>query len=138
MKFISQNISFMNTSKIWIIDDNPIDSYVIKTMLEVNDLANNIEVFSDNKEALHNLDKLNSTDYKESIVVITENKTNSVNGWDLITDMSEKKKDLNIKFHMTSELYSNKDFKEFKETEPLLSINKKPLRLDDLKNIINN
>ncbi|WP_405378740.1 hypothetical protein [Nonlabens sp. Asnod3-A02] len=127
----------MTTSKIWIIDDNPIDSYVIKTMLEVNDLANNIEVFSDNKEALKNLDQLNTTNSKESILVITENKTNAVNGWDLITDMSEKKKDLDIKFHMTSELYSNKDFKEFKATEPLLSINKKPLRLDDLKSIIN-
>ncbi|MEP0480113.1 MAG: hypothetical protein ABJD23_07860, partial [Nonlabens sp.] len=91
----------MTTSKIWIIDDNPIDSYVIKTMLEVNDLASNIEVFSDNKEALQNLDKLNITDSKESILVITENKTNAVNGWDLITDMSEKKKNLDIKFHMT-------------------------------------
>ncbi|MEO9953287.1 hypothetical protein [Nonlabens sp.] len=127
----------MTTSKIWIIDDNPIDSYVIKTMLEVNDLASNIEVFSDNKEALQNLDKLNITDSKESILVITENKTNAVNGWDLITDMSEKKKNLDIKFHMTSELYSNKDFKEFKVTKPLLSINKKPLRLDDLKSMIN-
>lgn len=127
----------MTTSKIWIIDDNPIDSYVIKTMLEVNDLATDIQVFSDNNEALSNLDKLNSTNSKESILVITENKTNAVNGWKLITDMSEKKRNLDIKFHMTSELYSNKDFKEFKATEPLLSINKKPLRLDDLKSMMN-
>ncbi|PQJ31662.1 hypothetical protein BST92_06860 [Nonlabens arenilitoris] len=74
----------MKTSKIWIIDDNPIDSYVIKTMLELNELSKDIHVFSNNKEALKSLEELDKSDSTDSIHIITENKTNAVNGWKLI------------------------------------------------------
>lgn len=131
----------MKTSKIWIIDDNPIDSYVIKTMLELNELSKDIHVFSNNKEALKSLEELDKSDSTDSIHIITENKTNAVNGWKLIKKVSNKIKEqkgkLNLKFHMTSEKYSEKDLKKFAETAPLYSLNKKPLRLDHLVNMLN-
>ncbi|GAK92671.1 hypothetical protein JCM19298_3159 [Nonlabens ulvanivorans] len=131
----------MKTSKIWIIDDNPIDSYVIKTMLELNELSKDIHVFSNNKEALESINELDEDESTGSIHIITENKTNSVNGWKLIKKVSNKIKEqkgkLNLKFHMTSEEYSEKDLKKFAKTEPLYSLNKKPLRLDHLINMLN-
>lgn len=130
----------MNNSRIWIIDDNPIDSYVIKTMLELNELAKDIHIFSNNEEAIASLDQLNN-DHQDAILVITENKTSAVNGWNLMKKLSkkisERKNNLKLKFHMTSENYSKKDLKKFQETEPLRSMNKKPLRLDQLIEIIN-
>lgn len=124
----------MKKPQIWIIDDNPIDSYVIKTMLELNELAKEIHIFSNNKEALKKLDLLKSNDNSDSIHIITERKTSTVNGWKLIKKLSKQHE--NFKFHMASEHYSEKDFKKFEGTEPLYSLNKKPLRLDDLIDII--
>ncbi|EAS20837.1 response regulator [Nonlabens mediterrranea] len=130
----------MKTSKIWIIDDNPIDSYIVKTMLELNELSKDIHVFSNNKEALDSLEELNEDNSDGPIHIITENKTNAVNGWKLIKKMSnkfyEKKQKFNLKFHMTSEKYTEDDFEKFEKTDPLCSINKKPLRLDHLINML--
>ena len=131
----------MNYSKIWIIDDNPIDSYVVKTMLELNELAKDIHMFSNNEEAIAGLDLLEMENYHDSVLIITENKTRLVNGWNLIKEMSKKNgknnNHLQLQFHMTSDNYSDKDLKEFEKTEPLQSLNKKPLRLGQLIHIIN-
>jgi len=131
----------MRSSKVWIIDDNPVDSYVIKTMLELNELAKDIHIFSNNEEAIASLDKLNKINSNDSILIITENKTNAVNGWSLMEQLSEKvsknKNDLKLKFHMTSEKYSENDLKKFEETGPLQSLNKKPLRLGQLIKMVN-
>ncbi len=124
----------MKLPQVWIIDDNPIDSYVIKTMLELNNLAKEIQIFSNNDEAILKFSRHNN--FKESILIITENKTEKVNGWNLIDSLSQHKSNSSFKVHMSSEYYNAQDLKKFKITDPLLSLNVKPLRLDDLKNMI--
>ncbi|MGJ8683181.1 MAG: response regulator [Nonlabens sp.] len=124
----------MKEPQIWIVDDNPVDSYVIKTMFEVNELSHDIQVFSTNEEALKKLDDLKNEDFNNSIHIITENKTTTVDGWNLVEEMSRKNKSL--KFHLSSENYNAQDLRKFKNTAAVHSLNVKPLRLDDLKSII--
>lgn len=122
----------MRDKKIWIIEDNPADSYVIKTMLEINELTQDVTVFNNNDDALINFTSMESTD---TIHIITENKTSSVDGWKLIKELATHSEYL--KFHMASTQFSDKDLKKFQNTSSLYSLHKKPLRLDDLIEIIN-
>lgn len=124
----------MIKTQIWIIDDNPVDSYVIKTMLEINEIAKNIHVFTKNEEAIEQLNAQKISDSNSPIHIFTENKTNFVDGWNLVEEMLKVNK--NVKFHIISEKYDAQDLRKFKNTSSVLSLNVKPLRLDDLKNII--
>lgn len=124
----------MIKTQIWIIDDNPVDSYVIKTMLEINEIAKNIHVFTKNEEAIEQLNAQKNHDSNSPIHIITENKTNFVDGWSLVEEVLKVNK--NVKFHISSEKYDAQDLRKFKNTSSVLSLNVKPLRLDDLKNII--
>ncbi|WP_438962428.1 response regulator [Nonlabens sp.] len=134
MRFISSKDSLMLPPQIWIIDDNPIDCYVLKTMLEINELSNDVFIFSNNEEAIDQLNTLKGLDSNSSIHIITENKTKAVDGWSLVSQMSKLNKSL--KFHMSSEQYDAQDIKRFQNTKAVLSLHVKPLRLDDLKQII--
>lgn len=124
----------MKRPHVWIIDDDPTDSYVIKTMLEVNELVEEVKVFSSNREFLSSLkDTVNNTN---PIHIITENKTDFVNGWKLMEELCDDVKQKNFKLHMSCKRYDNRDLDKYKSSTSLQTFHKKPLRLDDLQQML--
>lgn len=123
----------MDNPQIWVVDNDPIDSQIIKEMLEVNQLAKNVRLFHSNQEVLEEIE--NGSNAPE--IIITENRTNQVNGWKLMKAAREKfKSTKRTSFHMVSAALTNTDLRDFKASKLLKSLSKKPLRLDDLLDMV--
>ncbi len=123
----------MEHPKIWIVDNDPIDSQIIKEMLEINELAKDVRLFHSNQEVLEEMN--NSSKVPE--IIITENRTQQVNGWKLMEVARKKFQNTkNTSFHMVSNALTNTDLRAFKSSNLLKSLSKKPLRLDDLLGMV--
>jgi|GEM_PF-6172348 len=123
----------MEHPKIWIVDNDPIDSQIIKEMLEINQLAKDVRLFHSNEEVL----KAINSNSNAPEIIITENRTQNVNGWKLMEVARNKFRDTKkTSFHMVSSALTNTDLRAFKSSKLLKSLSKKPLRLDDLLGMV--
>lgn len=122
----------MTQRSIWVVDNDPIDSQIIKEMLEVNQLAKDVRLFHSTDDVLQEIKK-NEVSLPE--IIVTENRTDKVNGWRIMEEtIKQHRAHTKVSFHMVSEVLSNHDIRAFKSSKWLKSLSKKPLRLDDIKN----
>lgn len=124
----------MKKLRIWLVDSDPVDSLIIKEMLEINELSREVKLFLSHEDAL---DKLQGTEplYVPD-VIISENNQPYINAWEFL----KKAKELNIsllktQFHIISNAIISQDFEIFKKIKGMTSIRRKPVRLDDLIHI---
>ena len=120
-----------NTAEIWIVDKDKVLAETLGTMLVVNDLTNNFKVF----KGLGSLKKAMNSTTKKPQAILIENSTKK-NFWKFASDLENDTSLHSPNLYFMGEKFNNEDLDSFQSNHNVKRLFKKPLRLDELKWII--
>lgn len=121
----------LNNAAIWIVDKDKILAQTLGTMLVVNDLTDNFKIF----EGLDSMKKAMNDSIIKPHAILIEN-TPKKNFWEFAADMENNASFASPNLYFMGEKFNNEDLDLFQINHNVKRLFRKPLRLDELKWII--
>lgn len=114
---------------IMLVDDQKIANYINKKLIEISGIEHQISDFTDPKKALLHLNNHNPD------VILLDLNMPDINGWDFLEQMKINK--FNSKVAIVTSSTSKLDRKKSQDYQEVIEYYSKPLKKDDIRNLIN-
>lgn len=126
------------TPNIWIIDDDPMSSFMLKRLAELGELADIITIFNHARGALEYLHEHKTANNQLPDVILLDIYMPVINGWDFLSKFKEIKIDLekHIDIILVSSSDHPRDINQAKTFEEVKAYVTKPVSMDRLKELV--
>lgn len=126
------------TPNIWIIDDDPMSSFMLKRLAELGELADIITIFNHARGALEYLKDHPTSKNQLPDVILLDIYMPLINGWDFLTEYRELKSTLNkpIDIIIVTSSDHPRDVNQAKNFAEVKAYVTKPVSMDRLKELI--
>jgi CheY-like chemotaxis protein len=123
---------------IWIIDDDPMSSFMLKRLAELGELADIITIYNSARAALEYIQANPQANNQLPDVILLDIYMPVINGWDFLTRFHEIKPQLakSIKIIVVSSSDHPRDIDQAKEFEDVIAYVTKPASLEQLKELL--
>lgn len=127
------------TPNIWIIDDDPMSSFMLKRLAELGELADIITIFNHARGALEYLSEHKKANNQLPDVILLDIYMPVINGWDFLARFREIKSELEkrIDIILVSSSDHPRDINQAKTFEEVKAYVTKPVSMDRLKELVN-
>lgn len=127
----------------YVIDDDKIHVHLLKKVIEIKALAEEILVFENGKEALNHLKKLLKNPEKEPLlpeIIFLDLHMPVMNGWEFLQEFTKLKNKLEdeINLYVMSSSINPKELKRAQSFNLIKDYLIKPLKLKKFEKIFNN
>lgn len=123
---------------IWIIDDDPMSSFMLKRLAELGELADIITIYNSARAALEYIEEHPQAKNQLPDVILLDIYMPVINGWDFLTKFRELKPLLvkKIEILVVSSSDHPRDIDQAKEYEEVIAYVTKPASLEQLKELL--
>ncbi len=121
-------------NKVFIIDDEPINTFIVKQMAMKVSMAKDYVVFNDSESALNTLLEMNEDDFPELILVDINMPV--CDGWDIVTQLEEKRSHLRPFIIFLTSSIAHEDRVRAKKYPSIQSYLVKPISSNDLLTVL--
>jgi response regulator of citrate/malate metabolism len=123
---------------IWIIDDDPMSSFMLKRLAELGELADIITIYNSARAALDYLQANPKATNQLPDIILLDIYMPVVNGWDFLTKFKEIKGSLTkqVDIMVVSSSDHPRDISQAKNFEEVMAYVTKPVSLERLKELL--
>jgi CheY-like chemotaxis protein len=123
---------------IWIIDDDPMSSFMLKRLAELGELADIITIYNSARAALDYLQANPKATNQLPDVILLDIYMPVVNGWDFLSRFKELKSELSkpIDIMLVSSSDHPRDISQAQTFEEVMAYVTKPVSLERLKELL--
>lgn len=123
---------------IWIIDDDPMSSFMLKRLAELGELADIITIYNSARAALDYLQANPKATNQLPDIILLDIYMPVVNGWDFLTKFKEIKNTLSkqVAIMVVSSSDHPRDINQAESFEEVMAYVTKPVSLERLKELL--
>lgn len=123
---------------IWIIDDDPMSSFMLKRLAELGELADIITIYNSARAALDYLQANPKATNQLPDIILLDIYMPVVNGWDFLTKFREIKSALSkqVDIMVVSSSDHPRDINQAKSFDEVMAYVTKPVSLERLKELL--
>jgi CheY-like chemotaxis protein len=120
--------------KIFIIDDEPINTFIVKQMAIKVNMAEQYIIFNDSKTALETLLQLPDSEMPE--IIFVDINMPALDGWDIVTNLTENRPHLNLFIVFLTSSIADEDRLKAAANPSIKSYLIKPINPADLQTVL--